>query len=128
MSRSLLTQGSRHLPPCLIFDVRQKKTMLTNALLRIERHTAVLPSPFELVANGVWVLEIPVAGTDDSEQFSAVLSYVRNKRSLIIQNTTDADLTLHLAVRSSLLSRIPADLVSLTAEIGASIEIYQADE
>jgi hypothetical protein len=102
--------------------------MLTNALLRIERHTAVLPSPFELVANGVWVLEIPVAGTDDSEQFSAVLSYVRNKRSLIIQNTTDADLTLHLAVRSSLLSRIPADLVSLTAEIGASIEIYQADE
>jgi hypothetical protein len=25
MSRSLLTQGSRHLPPCLIFNVRQKK-------------------------------------------------------------------------------------------------------
>ena len=124
----MLAHALRQAHVWLIFDVRQKKTMLTNALLRIERHTAVLPSPFELVANGVWVLEIPVAGTDDSEQFSAVLSYVRNKRSLIIQNTTDADLTLHLAVRSSLLSRIPADLVSLTAEIGASIEIYQADE
>jgi hypothetical protein len=128
LSQIVLAHALRQAHVWLIFDVRQKKTMLTNALLRIERHTAVLPSPFELVANGVWVLEIPVAGTDDSEQFSAVLSYVRNKRSLIIQNTTDADLTLHLAVRSSLLSRIPADLVSLTAEIGASIEIYQADE
>jgi hypothetical protein len=44
MSRSLLTQGSRHLPPWLIFDVRQKKTMsfiITHRYGAQERATSV---------------------------------------------------------------------------------------
>ncbi len=39
MSRSLLTQGSRHLPPWLTFDVRQKK-MTKSRFFRVRLRTA----------------------------------------------------------------------------------------
>jgi hypothetical protein len=100
--------------------------MLTNALLRIEKPTGILPPPFEEVASKIWILEIPVRNKNEAGQFSGVTSFLTDRSDIILNHRTEADLTLHLSVQCEGPVRIPPDLVLLAATFGASIEIYQA--